>query len=135
MSERTQWKTVRQALRGLHPIRVENPALPGTPDVNFIEGWIELKWRRTWPARSDTVVEFDHFTPRQRAWLTERAHNGGRVWVLVQIARDWLLFDGAVGAAFVGRAAREDLEKAAEKVWRNGLDKAELRAILVRPAS
>ncbi len=135
MSERTQWLTAKKAFVGLHPVRVENPALPGTPDVNYVEGWVELKWRRDWPARADTVVEFDHFTNRQRIWIIERAKANGRVFVLVQVARQWMIFEPEPAVRVIGRGTREELEAAALKIWPDGLDTDELRAILVGSAA
>ena len=69
MSESNMRGQVCDVLRSLDAISVENPAYPGTPDVNFVEGWVELKWIRAWPAREKTVVKIDHYTQQQRVWL------------------------------------------------------------------
>jgi len=114
VSGETDWRTkVVGGLKRLHAISVENPALPGTPDVNYIEGWIELKWSRSWPARADSRVPCEHFSPQQRIFLRQRCDRGGRAHLLWKIADTWLLFDGAVAAKVVGKAPRAELEAAA----------------------
>lgn len=121
-------KKVCTALRrhGLDAVRVENPAGPGTPDVNYIEGWIENKWVRRWPKRADTVVRLDHFTPQQRVWLLRRSQRGGRVHLLLKVEETWLLFRGDVAAEVVGRANKAQLHGAAIRVWSRGLVEKEL---------
>lgn len=130
MSESTQWNRVKTALRVLDPVRVENPALPGTPDVNFIGGWVELKQTRGWPAREDTVVQVDHFTPQQRIWLRRRWRMGGNVTLLLKVDRTWLLFDGLTAARIVGKVPRAELTAQALRVWENGLNDGELLSCL-----
>lgn len=103
------------AMKHLHAVAVENPALPGTPDVNYVEGWAELKWSRAWPKRADSNVPCEHFTPQQRIWLRQRHTAGGRVHLLWKIADQWLLFEGDVAARVVGKATREELEQ--ESCW------------------
>lgn len=135
------WTRTRKALGGLDPVRVENPAYPGTPDVNWggfcrhtrltAEGWIELKWVRDWPKRAETAVPLHHFTPQQRAWLLRRHARGGRVHVLLKVSTAWLLFDGAVAAEHLGRATRADLHALAIRVWPRGLVEMELRKCLL----
>ena len=119
-------KVVR-ALRKLNAISVENPALPGTPDVNYIEGWIELKWLRQWPVGEQTPVRFEHFTPQQRVWQLRRRRAGGRSWALVQCRRDWLLFSGEVAALNLGFMTKAEMFVHADKTWSAGLPEEELR--------
>jgi hypothetical protein len=88
---------------GLDAVSVENPAYPGTPDINFCEGWIELKQLAAWPERIGSDVRIDCFTPQQRVWLLKRWRAGGNVWLLVQIGPQWLLFDGETAARCVGK--------------------------------
>lgn len=108
---------VVRALKKLNAIAVENPALPGTPDVNYVEGWIELKWLREWPVHSETVVRFEHFTPQQRVWHIQRRMAGGVSWVLIQCGSEWMLFDGAVAAQHLNQCSREELIGLAAQYW------------------
>lgn len=91
---------------------VENPAYPGTPDIQFIDGWIECKYLEDWPARSETTVRIEHFTPQQRVWLLRRwtvckklgvEHGVG--WLLLYVAKtkEHLLFDGETAALHVAK--------------------------------
>jgi hypothetical protein len=104
-------------LRSLDAISVENPVYPGTPDVNFVEGWLELKWLPDWPARKETVVHIDHFTPQQRVWLLKRSTHRGNARLLLCVHREWLLFDGLTASAHVGRVPRNLLYKLAQRCW------------------
>jgi hypothetical protein len=103
-------------LRKQDAFAVENPAWPGTPDVNYKEGWIELKWAKHWPAR-DGILSIDHFTKQQRFFLQNRWYYGGNVWLLLNVARDWMLFDGDVAAREVGYHDRESLAMFARSHW------------------
>ena len=130
MAETNQRRTVIKALAGLDPIAVENPAYPGTPDVNYVNGWIELKWLRQWPKRDSTVVAIDHFTQQQRVWLQRRWKKAGPCFLLLQVRREWLLFTGDVAADIVGRVDREALTLKATKYWSSGLMPLDLQAFL-----
>lgn len=110
---------------------VENPAGPGTPDVNFIEGWIELKQLEDWPARAETVVHFDHFTPQQRVWLLRRWLSGGNAWMLIKVADEWLLLDGKTAAEIVGKVTRSELMRACKCFWMSGASMDESLAAFV----
>ncbi|MBB76566.1 MAG: hypothetical protein CMJ75_18835 [Planctomycetaceae bacterium] len=113
MSESDLRRRVIVAMRKYDAVAVENPAGPGTPDVNYVEGWVELKWMRRWP-ESD-IVRIDHFTQQQRVWLKKRHHRDGNVWLLLQVGNDYLFFDGKTAAEYVGKVSRAELyEKAFE---------------------
>ena len=127
MSEKSMRNFVITALRKLDAVSVENKAYPGTPDVNYKEGWLELKWLRSWPKNCDKrPLVIKHFKKEQRVWLKRRWNAGGNVFLLLQINRnDWLLFDGKTAANIVGTANRPELFKAALRTWKN-LEKKEL---------
>lgn len=129
-------QVVVAALRGLDPISVENPAHPGTPDVNCTAGWVELKQLEAWPVRESSVVRVKHFTPQQRVWLSRRWEANRRAWLLLRVGRlataSWLLLDGAYAARHLGvDAHRAAIEYAAIRVWSPNLVASELRALLV----
>ena len=107
-AESLMWKKLRPVLIAakLDPVRVENPIHPGTPDVNLVGRWIELKCISAWPVRDTTVVRIPHYTPQQRVWLYRRwrAAPGSTLLLLeVRSTRQWLVFDGDVAAKVVGR--------------------------------
>lgn len=112
MSEDAMWDTLRPVLVGakLDPVRVENTVGSGTPDVNYTEGWIELKFAKYWPKREATPLRLDHFVPEQRAWLTKRRKAGGKAFVLLKVGSDeWLLFEGLCAALYLGYEPKERL--------------------------
>lgn len=149
MSEKSMSKIVMDALPGLDPIRVENLARPGTPDVNYggwtevptswggkvvlhkvkVEGWIELKELDDWPVRPTTVVRVDHFRPEQKIWLRRRCNSGCDAWLLLKVRQEWLLLEGATAAKILGNVTREELERSAFRRWRTS---AEMKDELVR---
>ncbi len=132
MSERDQRRSVIKGLRPIHAVPIESPATgSGIPDVNFADGWIELKWLRAWPARESTVVHLDHFTQQQRIWLRKRAAVSPNVWLLLQCRREWLLFSGKDAAWFVGNLTRDGLYGVARRVWRLGMNYEELIECLI----
>jgi hypothetical protein len=130
MSERGQRATVIKALKPIGGFAVENSVGPGTPDVSYIGGWIELKWLRDWPKRSDTPVRFPHYTVKQRMWGQRYWDKGGCSWLLLQRRREWLLFTAPVAAEYVGNVPRGDLYEVAFQHWTEGLNAKELRNCL-----
>lgn len=91
-------------------VAVENPAYPGTPDVNYVEGWIELKHKDYWPqVGEDRNILIPHFTQQQRVWLIKRWHRKGNCFLLLQVAQSWLLFDGLTAGNIVGRCTKQEL--------------------------
>jgi hypothetical protein len=126
MSESNMRQRLVKELRPLHAIAVENPAGIGTPDINFVLGWIECKWLRNWPKRHDTIVKLQHdLTLEQRVWAKERISKGGNAWVILQCKRDWLIFRGDKAAKLIGNATRVQLLHNADAVL-NGLKQTEL---------
>lgn len=95
---------VRVALAGLDPVRVENAlgSGTGTPDVNYVGGWIEDKYLPAWPKKANSIVRVRHYTPEQRAWHIKRCNAGGRVHVVIEVAGEWFVFDGRTAAANLG---------------------------------
>lgn len=101
------WRRLRPFLVAakFDPVRVENPIHPGTPDVNHIYGWIELKTIEKCPPKSHCIVLIKHFTQQQRVWLYRRwKYAPGTTFLLLEIRAEhqWLLFDGDVAAKIVG---------------------------------
>lgn len=131
MAEHDMRTNLCNRLKKLDAIAVENPARPGTPDINYIGGWIECKWLRAWPKRVGTVVKLDHpITSNQKVWIKRRNRRDGRAWVMLQCGREWLLFKGDVACEYLGMLTRAELYSRAYAVWKNGLCTDELIAIL-----
>lgn len=128
MSEQHMRRVVVDSLReaGRDPISVENPAYPGTPDVNFVEGWVELKQLPEWPKKEATPVAVPHFTPQQRIWLLKRARAGGNIWLLLQVEKEWLLLDGATASEYLGRVPKSELIFRSTLYMKAGLDRQAL---------
>ena len=103
---------------GLDPVSVENPAHPGTPDLNYADGWLELKWVRSAPINPETPLLLAHFSPQQRVWLLRRWRAGGNVHLLLCCAGEWMLFDGDVAVEVVGKSTLPELRKVAKLACR-----------------
>lgn len=114
-------RSVVRALRraGADPVPIENALEAGTPDVESIFGWMELKQVRRWPPRGGEP-DLRHFTQAQRRFLRRRSAAGGRSWLLLQVGRTWLLFDGGVAATRVGLgdSTGEETRNLALAEWR-----------------
>ncbi len=126
VSEHGQRQRLIRALMPLHGVPIENPVQPGTPDINYINGWIECKWLRSWPVRASTPVRIEHFTIQQRRWLKKHCTLGGSAWLLLQVQAEWLLFSGIVAHDHVGGATRQELYDLASARWKSGLKNKEL---------
>lgn len=126
MSEQNMRQKFNRAMFGRDPVSVENHAYPGTPDVNFIEGWAELKWLRAWPAGASTIVRLEHLTQQQRIWLVKRKRAGGNVWLILQCRREWLCFNTEEAFLRVGSVPQSTLKEIGTVLW--GTER--LRALL-----
>lgn len=98
-SEAGLWKTVQKNMGDKWKVqRVENMVGPGTPDVYYTlisgdMGWLELKHEKEWPKRATTALKVDHFTPQQRGWLRRHGGFGAKVFVLIQVDKQYFLLD------------------------------------------
>lgn len=117
MSEAAFWGTVKDALFGWDPVRVETSEKDGIPDVNHVHGWIELKQEDEWPVRPDTPLRVPHYSQQQRVWHKRRCLAGGRCHVLIKVKNDILLFWGDVAADHLGHLPRAELLKHAHCHW------------------
>jgi hypothetical protein len=77
----------------LHMKPIENKVGVGTPDVCYIGGHAELKRILEWPAR-DGILKPHRYTNAQRIWLKTHWDLGGRAFLVIQIAQEWLVFAG-----------------------------------------
>ena len=110
-------REIVKILRSLNAQPVENIVKVGTPDVEFVGGWLEVKRTREWPAREATIVRLEHdLTDDQRRWIRRRVKAGGVAWVLIQIDRTYMLFHGRDACRFVGYANKKELIAQAYKV-------------------
>lgn len=124
------WDTIRPHLISLDPQRIESGGTaPGFPDVEFVGGTMELK-EISLPKRAAVIVLVPKFVQEQRVWAVQRKRRGGRVFFLLKVGHLWMLFDGGVAAAVVGRCSLEELHLNAIKVWDRHVDGKELLSCL-----
>lgn len=134
------WQTLSKArftLReALHMHRVENPAAPGTPDV---EGFCAMKGAKKWqfwfelkaesrPARTDTLIHF-RMRPKQVEWAKRRWDLGGCVWWLLQVGehsqRIIYMVKGNLGHYLENGIVEDELAKIADNIWHGRFDPEE----------
>ena len=70
--------------------------IPGSlalePEVvrRSFEGWLELKFRREWPKRTNTVMDLE-ISKEQHVWAAQRRAAGGRNHFLIRVEQDTFL--------------------------------------------
>ena len=117
MKESTFRRRVVQLLHPYSAFAVENPALPGTPDICCTKGWLELKCLKKWPTRSvGGIVRVAHLTAVQRIWHHHWVKAGGRSFLLLMIDRDILLIHGR-DLEQVGNCTKDQLLELARAHW------------------
>lgn len=109
---------LRAALAGMDPVRVENAAGggEGTPDINYITGWIESKYAKRWPARPTTRLALEHYTEQQRRWHVKRRASHGRVHVILEVGGKGggvYVLDALDAAQGLGRTMTRDMVRSA----------------------
>jgi hypothetical protein len=116
-----------------HPISVENDAYPGTPDTNFVYGWIEYKCCSEWPKRGGPL-RIPHFTAQQRVWLRTRwraTGSGYGAWLWLQVGQDHLIFDGETASIIVGNQNKRVLLQHALAHWDRFPTEEELAGVIL----
>lgn len=118
MTESYMWGQLRLPMvrEKLDPVRVETIMADGIPDVQYMDGWIELKFAPRWPVRGG-VLRLDHYTQEQKTWGLRRWHAGGLSFLLLKAKHDWMLFDGWTAFNHVGKGNRTQLRRVALKTY------------------
>lgn len=86
--------------------------------MNVVGAWMELKYRKDWPARKTTMVRLDHFTDQQRQWLLQRSKAGEECYLVLQVKNEWFIWN-ARGAQTVGFQTRQEMNESALAHWMN----------------
>jgi hypothetical protein len=100
------WKKLRKQFPSGHIVRVENPANPGTPDVNAciegVEFWSEQKQVPKLPKQASTPVFTGCLRPEQVLWHVLRNRAGGRTFICgyVQETEEIFVIPGNLAAEF-----------------------------------
>lgn len=94
-TEKQMWVTLQPHLKreGLDPHRIENRVGIGTPDVNYLFGWIELKHSDGMQTTGTLALKHPP-TPEQKVWLGRRSTLGMPAFLCLRVGRIWRLFDG-----------------------------------------
>ena len=121
------WKRLKKVLPSGHIIRVENPAHPGTPDINGciqgVEIWMELKQEKALPKRGATPVFTGALRPEQILWHTLRWKAGGRSYIVAYVEDSNLIYtiEGQHAREFndMPKARLDELNLPLETVWKS----------------
>lgn len=96
---------------GLDPVRLETKSTLGIPDVNYRDGWMELKQIPAWPRTRGAPVRIK-LSPGQKAWIRRRVRAGGEVVVSLMVGAEHMLVAGDFAAGADGVAPRAEWEAA-----------------------
>lgn len=108
-----------------HEMRVENPACPGTPDLNAcvggVEFWVEFKFIKSLPKLSSTPVFRGALRPEQILWHYQRSRVGGRTFIVAGVedhSRTFII-EGKYSREFndMTLARLEELNLKVESLW------------------
>jgi len=127
--ESSLWDYIRKNMRGRwHVERLENNPSHGIPDVLYAighTGVMELKVVGGWPIRPATPVRINHFTPQQKGFMKLHHRFGGKVFLLLRVGREHLLFD-AETALQLGEKPKQWMIDNAVRYWEKNIDFLEL---------
>jgi hypothetical protein len=98
-TEDVLWDYLRNHVKGPHYTRVENLVHPGISDVNYCyfgsEGWMELKYRPTFPRpKMRCFNDDDGLNPAQKIWITAHVEMKGVVWIVAGVVTDVYFIPG-----------------------------------------
>jgi hypothetical protein len=92
-------KRICAAIKDRDPRRCENTVDPGTPDIHYVNGWIEDKQVR-FPSTPGLIIKVDHYHSGQRGWQVRRRRAGGLCHVAIEDSRTgWCYVFDALDAA------------------------------------
>ena len=135
-SESALWDTVRRNMKGRwRAQRLEDKLALGIPDVCYAIkgqrglGFVELKYQKAWPKRPTTPLRLKRYTQEQRLWLWHFGTWAEKCFLLLQVEREYFLFDWGA-AQDVGELTREELHDTAMRVWFRSIDYDELTELL-----
>lgn len=135
-SEEGLKKTLYRRLKDLWiPTDIESPCSPGVPDIYYTNkifermGWVELKHSHFWPMRETTILKLKHYTKQQKNWIRTHHNHGCRVFLMIQVERDYLIFDGE-NAQNVGKMTKKEMFLFSIMTWKNYINENELIKIL-----
>jgi hypothetical protein len=115
MKESTARKRLLRLFKeaGVPAIPVENTSWPGTPDIAYPEGWIEVKTIENCnlPKRITTPIRIDHFTAQQRHFAYWWTKGEGRCYMVLVLGKLWLLLDGEYYWQSFGRHTIEEIRE------------------------
>lgn len=129
MSESTMRSNLVKALKPLDAVAIESRGTGiGIPDVNYVGGWIECKWMRSWPVGAyKNPVRFPHpLSIEQGIWLKRRVMAGGVALVCCQVAQEWFFFDGMTIRERFDKMNRLEMELESVLHMPRGLEKERL---------
>lgn len=133
MSEHRLWLYLRTGMGSRWEVqRHEDRLSTGIPDLSYsmaVNGWIELKYLPKIPKGQLTIR---HYTVDQRNWLIRHGKRSGLCFLLLQIDREYMIFDWTK-VARVGQATFEEHREFAVKTWTGKINWSELGAILSQP--
>ena len=135
-SERSLWQYLRKGMKGRwRAQRLEDKLSEGIPDLCYAIygkpgcGFIELKYKAAWPKRALTPLRIQHYTQEQKLWIGSMGDLSGSVFLLLQVAKEYLLFDSEA-AQYVGEYTRGELTADAMGHWLHSVDWDELQEML-----
>lgn len=135
MAETDTRATFCKLIAALDPRPIENMLPPaGTPDVEYVGGWAELKYinPQDWPVRPTTEVKIKHYTDEQREWLLRRTEAGEMCWLVVQSGKEWFFYN-AYAAQDVGYLTYDEMVSRATHYFSNKPEPQEVVSILTSP--